>query len=380
MNDHDPVDALLADLHTEVPEMSDSAFEAGRSRLQARVSSEPVTIAPEPDVAVVPLPKRRLLRSPPLKLVAAAAAVVAVAAGALVVQTTKHDGPGESAAAAQLNIVADRINPVDEPIGPDQYRYSVTHRWNLYLGSIDKSGNVPRLDDDIKVMVETKAEKWVPADPTQQCTFRYTTTGKRKWVEGNAEQAQEAGIDLPAPKSHDVVRPCADEGDVWWGAPSQELLASLPRDPIQLNDRLRNDARRTQGSFGADLTLVDSVTSLLASGMVPADLRAALYRTLALTPGMEITEQAANLDGVKGTAFGVTGEGRRHEVIIDPTTGQFIGSRHVQVAGYEESPGTGIPPSGPPSEIRMPPLKEELVVGYSSTSNPVVVDRVGETS
>lgn len=378
MNDHDPVDALLADLHTKVPEMSDSAFEAGRSRLQARVSSEPVTIAPEPDVAVVPLPKRRLLRSPPLKLITSAAAVVAVAAGVLVVQAARHDdAPGENAA-AQLNIVADSIAPDDEPIQPDQYRYLVTHYWVMYLGSTEKD----RLRDDIQVMVETREEKWVPADPTDQwqCTYRTTTTGKRKWVAGNAEQAQEAGIELPAPETRAGTMPCDQDGHKWWGAPNRELLASLPRDPVQLNDRLRNDAQRTHVSFGPNLTLVEDVANLLRSGIVPADLRAALYRTLALTPGIEITERVANLDGLEGTAFGVTEDGQREEVIIDPTTGQFIGSRRIQVAGHQGSPMTSMPPSGPAAEIRVPPRKEDLVVTYSATPNPVVVDEIGETS
>jgi hypothetical protein len=79
--------------------------------------------------------------------------------------------------------------------------------------------------------------------------------------------------------------------------------------------------------------VVVTVADLLRSGLVPADLRAALYRALALLPGLEITEDVANLAGKHGTAFGIDGDIERQDLIIDPATGEFIGERTVALAG-----------------------------------------------
>lgn len=376
MND-DQIDALLADLGTDVPEMSDKAFEAGRTRLQAKVSPEPVVTVLERDVAVVPLPKRRLLRSPPRKLimpVAAAAAAMALAAGVLVTQAARLDSaaPAESAS-VQLNAIADKVKPVAEVLRPGQYRYSAVRTWGMHGGSTDKSSNA-RPDTDLEVMVEIVQEKWAPVDPTLPCKYRFTTTGNRRWVLGTAEQGHVAGLDLPEPEVREMTAPCDENGHKSWASPSDAFLASLPRDPGQLNDRLRNDAERTNVQFTPDLTLADDVVNLLMSGIMPNDLRAALYRTLAMTPGLEITENV-DLDGHKGTAFGVSGVGQRHDVIIDPTTGEFIGLRRIHLSSPKPAMSEVAPGTVQPNR-----LYEDKVVAYATMTNAVIVDRVGETS
>ena len=67
----------------------------------------------------------------------------------------------------------------------------------------------------------------------------------------------------------------------------------------------------------------DHVATLLESGTAPADLRAALYRALALVPDVTITNQQAALDGRRGTAFGLPRDGvkNQQELIIDAVTG-----------------------------------------------------------
>jgi hypothetical protein len=385
MND-DQIDALLGDLRTDVPEMSDDAFEAGRARLRVRASSEPVATTAGPDLTVVPLPKRRLLRSPPRRMVVpmvAAAAAVALAAGVLVVRTARHDQaavPVESAS-VQLNVLADKIKPVLEAVPPDHYRYVVTRHWGARVGSTDEA----RRESDLRVLVETVYEEWVPADPRQQrCTAHITTTGNREWLEGTAELGQENGFNdlLPKPEVREFTRPCDQDSDKFWGAPTPELLASLPREPSQLNDRLRDDPGRTHvRHLGPNLTLFQNVAVLLAQGTLPADLRVALLRVLAMTPGLEVTEQVATLNGVKGTAFGVTEGGWRQEVVIDPATGEYVGERLTLMAGYQGPPVLEVVPGASTQRtIPAPTLKEDEVSGYSTTSRPVIVAKVGETS
>ena len=73
------------------------------------------------------------------------------------------------------------------------------------------------------------------------------------------------------------------------------------------------------------------IADLLRTGLVPADLRAALYKTAALIPGVSVTDDQATLDGRKGIAIGrvETTSHRRQDIIIDPTTGLLIGEREV---------------------------------------------------
>jgi hypothetical protein len=176
-------------------------------------------------------------------------------------------------------------------------------------------------------------------------------------VTGDEERAKEAGIELLGPETKEESKACTDGGE-WSRYPSAEFLASLPRDPRQLYDLLRH--MPIPVSISQKEWVLNRVVATLVSGRAPADLRAALYRALALLPGLEVTEQVANLDGHQGTALGYTEHGVRNDLIVDPATGQFIGERRVIESGH-------------------PYLPPDTVFSYTSVSNPVIVDEVGET-
>jgi hypothetical protein len=342
MTDHDPLDELIGNLRTDEPEVSDEVFAVGRARLQALV--EPV---PVPDVVAVPPPRKRLFRGP----IASAAAVVVLAAGVLFVQAARTDSPAPAAsAAATLNSAADNIKPVDEPIEPGQYRYVVSHSW-------DQVAFAPLSTDQFFALQEWVVEKWVPADPAQLCTVRRHFTGNHEWQVGDEERARKAGVVLQEPSTTEESMPCIDGED--WSRFLSADVASLPHDPGKLYDLLRHMPMPVP--IGQEGWVLNRVTAALFSGRAPAALRAALYRALALEPGLEVTEQGAILDGHQGTALGITSDGTRHDVIIDPDTGQFIGARTVIV----ESDDRGVPPG--------------TIFSSRSVTNPVVVDEVGET-
>ncbi len=266
---------------------------------------------------------------------AAAAAVAVVVAGFLVVQAVRPEGSRPvalAAAARELNSAADRIGASDEPVGPGEYRYITTHAWWTSTSVLTQQKSLTYLQE---FLIET----WVPADERQEWMLRETSTGRYKWLDGSDEEAKANNLSLPVAGQHESRRaPCgdfyaADEGrkrctqEGSWQLPDRKFMASLPRDPQALFDRLRKDtAGRGQGP---DLEMLVYVADMLRSGLVPADLRAALYRTLAMVPGIEITEKVANLDGRKGIALGIAADGGRQDVIIDPATGQFIGEREV---------------------------------------------------
>jgi hypothetical protein len=269
----------------------------------------------------------------------ATATVATVVAAVLVVQTVQFGDNMPGAAAVEgLNSAADKVNSVDEPLGPGQYRYIATHAW--WMSSMDK----------YSYLAENLLETWVPADEKQDWLWRRDVTGARKWVSGTEAEAKAAGwtsVDEPGWPEGEWRAPCGDwfatdEGKKpcttpgTWQTPNAEFMASLPRDPDQLYDRLRKDTAGRGNDENMEMLVY--VADMLRSGLVPADLRAALYRTLAKVPGLEITEQVANLDGQKGTSYGISADGQRHDVIIDPATGQFIGERQVVEEGYEYVP------------------------------------------
>ena len=280
---------------------------------------------------------------------AAAGTVAAVVASLLVVQTLRTDHVPNAAAVRELNLAADRINAVDEPLGPGEYRYVATHAWWMSTAY------------EYSYLGENLLETWVPADETQMWLWRRDVTGARKWLAGTEAEARADNIpldDMEWPEGEwqapcgdwfaeeEQRKPCSMVGS--WQSPNDEFMAALPREPAKLYDRLREDV----GGRG-EAHMVIYVADILRSGLVPADLRAALYRVLAQVPGLEITEQVANLDGAKGTAFGLSVNGTRHEVIIDPATGQFIGERQITDKGF-----AGVPAGS--------------VTGYTSVTTAVV--------
>lgn len=322
----DELDRALATLRAdESPD--ERAFSRAKAELLAAANA-----GESPVEAVEPIAPARSRRRWG-RWAAAVGTVAAVAATLLVVQFVRDDALPNAAAAARLNAAADNINSVDPRLSQGQYRYIATHAW--WMTSMN----------EYAYLSENLIETWVPVDEKQPWLSRREVTGERKWVIGTEEKARADGmpIDETVPWK-DQRAPCGDwsaedEGrkpctqKAGWQMPNSAFLASLPRDPQELYDRLLADV----GDRG-EAHIVTYVADVLRSGLVPADLRAALYRALGKVPGLEITEETANLDGQKGTSFGIVEDGQRHDVIIDPATGQFIGERQIAVEGSEYLP------------------------------------------
>jgi len=78
----------------------------------------------------------------------------------------------------------------------------------------------------------------------------------------------------------------------------------------------------------------------LRTGVVPADLRAALYKAAALIPGVTVGDRQATVDGRTGIAIGIAAAdgGTRRDIIIDPTSGLVIGEQDVLLKDYPGAP------------------------------------------
>ena len=267
-----------------------------------------------------------------------------------------------------LEQAAGAITAVDQPLAPGQYRYVAAHEWNSRgMMTAPPVGQPDAAPSGYTYLVESRTETWIPQDVTQEWLNRRTPLEGAKWLGGTVPQSE---APLPEPdvtakgerrgKCGDFFpnaqpkKVCGDPDD--WDNP--DFYAQLPRDPQALLRWLRD---RTANRGGAPGTVFHWAVQLLHTGLVPADLRASLYRALALLDGVTVTDGKANLDGRVGVAITIEDAHERRELIVDPATGDFIGERTVTGPQPHDSylaPGT--------------------VTGYSAITTKVV-DGLGQT-
>ncbi|TQM82387.1 hypothetical protein FHX81_4791 [Saccharothrix saharensis] len=266
-----------------------------------------------------------------------------------------------------LTRAADAVTAVDQPLAPGQYRYIAAHEWNSRGTGTATPVGQPARDHGYTYLVESRTETWIPHDVTQEWLNRRTPLDGVKWLGGTVPQSEaplgepdvtatgerrgRCGDFFPDAQPKKV---CGDPDD--WDNP--EFYAQLPRDPQALLQWLRD---RTAHRGGGPAVVFHWAVQLLRTGLVPADLRASLYRALALLDGVAVADGAADLDGRAGVAITVEDVHERRELIVDPATGDFIGERTV---------------AGPrPHESYIPP---GTVTGHSAITTKVV-DRLGQT-
>jgi hypothetical protein len=328
----DELDTALAGLHND-PDRGD--LSRARTALYAAIGT------PEP---IMPRSRRRWPQW------AAAAAVVALlVTGALLIQS----GPTpttQQASAAVLTLrkaATAAIGEQDPVVKPGQYLYIRENAWwenDIYGG--------PNTKNTFAYLADNVIQTWVPADQTGTWLQRRSIIGQRKWVIGTEAEARAGGIPIDDGRPSQLTGPCGNfypnpgqtpscanvQGD--WQNPTPAWLATLPTDPHAMLDRLKKDSPAFKPGNGlGDAELFVYVSDALRSGLVPAKVRAVLYQTLALLPELRVTQQVANLDGRTGVAMSVDSPAKiagkdssRHEIIIDPATGQFIGERTVVLA------------------------------------------------
>ncbi len=243
---------------------------------------------------------------------------------------------------------------VDPSVTSGQYRYVETHAW--WLGSFGPH----------QYLAEHRLRQWVPAHPERDWLLERELTGAHTWLTGSAAAARADGFDLRgtapigrfrarhgafhADADHAADTDSGDEhadgdaaaaadDDGWgtepaghcpaharpqrgnWQSPTVEFFQRLPRDPQHLLERLVED------NPGTWFTPFAAAVTALRTGLVPAALRAVLYRALTGLPAVSVVEHMPNIDGQDCVAL-VHDAGRtRTELMIDPTTGQFAGER-----------------------------------------------------
>ncbi|MER5260528.1 CU044_5270 family protein [Actinosynnema sp. NPDC002837] len=337
----DELDRALTGLYLEV-ETDQRGLAGVREHVVAAADGQ---AGPRPGQVEAGEGRRRPLRR---WLAAAAAVAVLVTAGVLAPTVLFSDSTATAQAREALTSAADLAARAEDPVLTDgRYRYVATHAW--WMRTTGTEG------ESFSFLNENVVETWIPADPGGEWLRRRGETGNRKWVVGTEAEARAAGAvieELPWPeqraKGGVFTAGAPEHGN--WQFPEPEFLAGLPTDPERLYERLRQD------SGGGKRSLVYAADAL-RTGLLPAAARATLLRALTHLPGLDVTDGAADLDGRRGVALGISEDGERQEIIIDPGTGEVIGERTVS-----DSMFAGIP--------------RGTVTGYSSTTT-AVVDGIG---
>lgn len=129
--------------------------------------------------------------------------------------------------------------------------------------------------------------------------------------------------DLKGPCAQYFTNLCTADGS--WQTPAQEWIAGLPKKGDDMYDRLYDDSKSHGQSQESEMLV--QATDALRTGLLPASVQATLYRAMAQIGGVEISDTTVNVDGKVGTGFTVSSPALRDETIIDPKTGEFIGTR-----------------------------------------------------
>jgi hypothetical protein len=266
-------------------------------------------------------------------LAAAAAAVVATG----VTATFLSGGPAPQASAAAVQSLQQASTVVgDVQVGPGQYYYTATHDWDLGAAQT-------RTGKHLDAMLENVREVWIPANRSDEWLRRSGYTGRHTWIVGSDDLVKaegDGGLFEPAkiteergacgdwngrqmPQlggSPDDGKPCDQRiGD--FAAPTPAFIAKLPTDPAKLYDQL------LAAAHGDKSTALKDAAGVLVSADADHAVRSTVYKALMLMPGLDVTDNAANVDGQRGVALGVSNGTLRQEIVLDPSTGRYIGDR-----------------------------------------------------
>jgi len=215
---------------------------------------------------------------------------------------------GSAHAASVLQAIAGETVKFSDPVpGPGEYLLAHT-RANWMTTELTEGGDVAH---SMNVQV---IDIYKPSDPNADWVL-YRDRGNQ-----------------PGSTSQDSEETIRAKDGAFYGGPW--LTTDLAGIPLGSGTEVLAyfDGQYIGGSASRDEDNFGRIIDVLRWGLVPADVRAALFEALALIPGVTSTDNVANFDGKTGIAIGRTEAlrgGLRQEIIIDPETGMVIGERQI---------------------------------------------------
>jgi hypothetical protein len=162
-------------------------------------------------------------------------------------------------------------------------------------------------------------------------------------------------------------------------------LVGMPSDPQAVLTFLRAgleqgsdpDPHRSGQLFGL-------IGYILRENVLPPDITAALLRAAAVIPGVTQLPGTITADGHPAIAVGRVDGWAREEILLDPVSKEFLGSRNVAVADQPmpvaDQPMPAPQTSGKPGMLAPGPLAKTGDVQYLITrANCVIVNTPGQT-
>ncbi|HEY9310638.1 MAG TPA: CU044_5270 family protein [Microbacterium sp.] len=341
--------SLLRRARTDIPERTPDEIARGRAALFTAIEDEsPFAIFDPADTAATapmrePLDRRRrrVATWTGFSVLGAAALTVTLVTVNVVGVPGVEVGADPAAASVLESAATATLDFSDPVVGAGQYMLVQTDA--LYLGQ----GNVPGDADSPAAFLENSHEElYVPAGRADDWVWIrcMRTPAQTFGPESEAFAAQVA--EDQAKWDTDLIRHlpagAAPNGSMFSGYGNGTTVSddytALPRDPTQLLHAIYEINGETGPS--RDAQAFEWIVSTLRGGTVPAEFRAALYKATAEIPDVTITEKQATLNGKTGIAIGrqEPSSNTRRDIIIDPTTGQFIGEREVAIDGWAGVP------------------------------------------
>lgn len=177
-------------------------------------------------------------------------------------------------------------------------------------------------DDRFSALVERRVESW--ADPSGRALIR-AQPGRPRFLGPADEAAWRAAGSPPLSASR------VSETEVGASIADLERLTDRAGEPSRLLDAVRAQGGSPIGADSAQ-SLV-RIGDLLRDPTASPELRAGLYRALALVPGMELDASAIDPLGREGVSFGVVsaGSGARTQtrLVFDPRTSRLLAEETV---------------------------------------------------
>lgn len=228
-------------------------------------------------------------------------------------------------------VAAGGLDPATPPARPAPYVASGPVAQTFELAAVHAETEPftpPRLDQ--WTYVELRMVRGKIAQDKGQAT-RETT---RSWQRADGRQSADLvdGRLQVLPESADLpqVMPPQD----------YPTLAGLPTDPRALLDWLRARSFSDRDGDAVSYVLIES---MLRDNVLPPGVKATLLRALALIPGVTRSDEPVDFDGRPAIAMGMVQDGwRQEDILLDPTTHEFLGSRTVVVKDHTTPEGVSL--------------------------------------
>ncbi len=378
------LDEALRELHHEM-RVDPPRLDDARARVLAAARAEPKRRSRRAP-ARGGVPRLSLRRWGPVVAAAASVAAAVVVPLSMLPGDTGAVGPASERTAATQGLTARDVLSQAAETAESKREYDRPATFPFLTSQREFVPHLVEGEDGERRVVgqERLREAW--SDDGRVWTLRQHVTSAPEWL-GHDPGGEPTPVEhaftgtLCGSANESGTGPCVD--DEHWFRPQVYSGLAGEEQPLRKLNSLFPESNETPwriggvGSDRADDTF-DTAIRALRTEMVPAGVRAAMYRELAELPGIHVTVENVTmktrmkdivLEDNTGVAVGIDDpeNGQRREIILNLDTGRFVGARLVALDGNElgVAPGTVLwslaPELGhePPAGDTMPPSCED---------------------